>query len=57
MLLTIIFFLGCDYPCTCNCENCGVNCRNVCNENNCTIGQPCCDKCKCYKKPSIKIKN
>lgn len=55
MLLSIIFILGCEVSCPCQCDNCGVNCRNICTDKNCIPGERCCDKCICHKKPSIKI--
>ena len=54
--LIILFLVGCkEIPCDCGSSNCGIQCRNQCSANNCIPGTPCCKKCKCYKKPSIKI--
>lgn len=43
-LLTVCF--GCN---ECNCKNkdCGPSCRLQCEENKCTPGTKCCNKCSC----------
>lgn len=46
---------GCaEKPCPCSCENCGIECRNRCEDERCIIGESCCEKCDCWKKPPIK---
>lgn len=55
-LCVLIVFCGCVTKCPCSCKNCGIECRNRCEENRCNLGTPCCDGCKCSKLPPIKIK-
>jgi hypothetical protein len=47
------FLAGCS-PKKCDClnENCGEKCKLQCEENRCTPGEKCCEKCTCdpYKK-------
>lgn len=54
-LCFILLICGCQ-KCNCNCGNCGIECRNRCEENRCVIGNPCCKDCTCSKLPPIKVK-
>jgi hypothetical protein len=56
LLATIALFVGCsEKPCPCSCPNCGVECRNRCEEERCIIGEKCCDRCDCPEKKPIKL--
>ena len=54
-LLFLLIFTGCSSVCDCSCINCGVECRNKCEENRCFPGNKCCEKCDFHKKPPIKM--
>lgn len=58
LLVALVIFVGCsrELPCRCGCHNCGIECRNRCEETRCLLGDPCCDKCECNKKRPLKIK-
>jgi len=55
ILLCLIFISGCkSIQCDCGNKNCGIECRNKCEDNRCYPGTPCCDKCICSKLESLK---
>lgn len=43
----IIICFGCQKKCDCQNKNCGPGCKLQCEENRCTPGTRCCDKCSC----------
>lgn len=52
----LILAAGCsEVPCPCANPKCGIECRNRCEKDRCIIGEKCCEKCVCPKKPPVKI--
>jgi|688.fasta_scaffold35962_12 hypothetical protein len=47
LLISLILMIGCSSPCACLNESCGPKCRLQCEENRCTPGEKCCEKCTC----------
>ena len=49
--ILIIFILllvsGCRAKCECQNKNCGQKCKLQCEDNRCSPGVRCCDKCTC----------
>lgn len=56
LLFALALVAGCsDSPCPCACMNCGMECRNRCEEERCIMGEKCCEKCICPGKKPIKL--
>lgn len=48
IVILCLLFTGCvQKKCECLNVNCGEKCRLQCEENKCTPGEKCCDKCTC----------
>lgn len=57
-IVAAISVAGCsqEWKCPCPCPDCGISCRNRCEEDRCIIGEACCEECLCPMQKPVKAR-